>query len=74
MVQREAPEGTPLSPAEWGKLSDASRRWVLDVVAAMKEEEGAEHTRAGKADSGLGTRQLQEFEADLSEKRRDRKT
>jgi hypothetical protein len=63
MVQRDAPEGTPLSPAEWGKLSDASRRWVLDVAAAMKEEEG----RSDEAESGAGKREAQESEADSSE-------
>jgi TRAP-type C4-dicarboxylate transport system substrate-binding protein len=39
MTLQRPPEGSPLSQKEWDRLSDASRRWLLEAAAAAATEE-----------------------------------
>lgn len=45
MGQEQRPEETPLTQEEWEQLSEASRLWVLEALAAVKEEEQKQQGR-----------------------------
>jgi hypothetical protein len=35
----QIPEGTPIKQAEWDRLSEASRRWLVERAAEMRRRE-----------------------------------
>lgn len=73
MAHQQVPEGTPLSQREWDRLSEASRRWVLEALAAVKEGPSWEG-QLGEAESDACTPESERPAPDSSDGRRRKET
>ncbi len=51
MVKQEqrVPDGIPLTQSEWDRLSDTSRRWIVETASTVKEEGEAKERREAQS-------------------------
>lgn len=57
--------------SEWDRLSDASRRWLLELAAAGKAEEDVDGAQAGEEESDECTTESEGPTVDSGEASRD---